>query len=170
MMKCQVCFKRFSCHNLTSFFTDKDISKLEKKFATERDSFPSIFITTSYDNGNMSYWTTKEKPSNLILQRLSFLAKSALEMLGRMYDDPKQSIPLDDLFKPNIEGYNALIHLNPSVIQKCLSTELEEPKKQEGAFVKKPEKPSLPIAGYSPITRALQDLRVGFPLNLKPNC
>ncbi|KAL5273701.1 NOL6 family protein [Megaselia abdita] len=146
--------------NFNNEISEKEISKLEQKFAKERDTFPALFITTSYDNGNTSYWTLKEKPSHLILKRLCFLAKSALEMLSKVFEDPKQTIPTDDLFKPNTEGYNALIHLNPSLVQRCLSTEFEEPKKQEGSFVRKPEKPNLPIAGYSPITRALQDLRV----------
>lgn len=83
-------------------------------------------------------------------------------MLSKIYKDPKQQFSIDDLFKANLEGYNAIIHLNPSVVQKCLSSELEDakPEKGEGAFVKRPEKIKLPIAGYYPITRVLQDLRV----------
>lgn len=147
-----------------SIFSDEEVSKLEQRFAKERDTFPPLFITTSYDNGNSSYWTSKNKPSTLILHRLCFLAKAALELLATIHKDPKTDFPLDDLFKANLEGYNALIHLNPAIVQRCLSSEIEDSnlKTKVGAFVKKPETIELPIAGYSPITRVLQDLRVRF--------
>lgn len=148
--------------NFNEDMSDDEILKLKEKFAKERDSFPPLFITTCYDQGHTSYWACNEKPLHLVLQRLGFLASSALETLEKGFEDFKQNIPLNDLFKPNMDGYNALIHLDTSIVQSCLSNELADPKKEPGAFVRKPEKPNLPIAGYSPITEALFHLRVSF--------
>lgn len=148
-------------NNILHYVSDEEISAVETLFSTARNSLPPLFISTPYDQ-QKSLWTRKA-PSQLILNRISVLAKESL----RLFDDLLlKDINLDvkSMFRPALSEYDCLIYLkskmNPRRLQavdvpdKCEIVDLHPYKTH--SFQK------IPIVDFDPVQCFLKDLRVSM--------
>jgi len=90
------------------FFSEEEISEIEKYFTSRRKSLPPLFIVTPTDH-KKSVWTSSA-PSLTILIRLAQLAQAAISVLEEQYSAKKPNLDawkVSDLHNsiPDIEKY-----------------------------------------------------------------
>ncbi|KAL6436886.1 hypothetical protein ACFW04_004922 [Cataglyphis niger] len=147
--------------NFNGEMTKEEISAIEALFNTTRASLPPLFISTPYDQ-QKSLWTRKA-PSQLILNRMSVLAKESL----KLFDDLLfNNIVLDvkPIFRPSLKEYDCLLYLktnmNPRRLQAVdVSNNVEiidlHPYKLHS-------RQKIPVTDFDPVQCFLKDLRDGY--------
>lgn len=149
-----------------NLFADADISDLEQRFSTERDSFPPLCIVTSYDQkhyGNI--WSSNEQPNVHILARVTLLARQCLDIVeSSLLSTSLTFIKPVILFKAPIQGYDLLIQLNPENVSNTLALDF-------GSSFVEFTKPNwhMPLAGSNFLSKAIEKLRVSY-INKYHNC
>uniref|UniRef100_A0A8D0GV09 Nucleolar protein 6 n=1 Tax=Sphenodon punctatus TaxID=8508 RepID=A0A8D0GV09_SPHPU len=136
---------------------------IRNDFVAARSSLPIMFLATPRDRQS-SVWT-KEKPSAQILQRLLLLARESLRALEEQLADPLGSQDMKMVFRPPLDFYDVLIHLNPKQIPRHLeavdrpATSFSRGMLQSDAAVKTFV---FPVVGYDPVQCYLRELREAF--------
>ncbi|XP_012215234.2 nucleolar protein 6 [Linepithema humile] len=147
--------------NFNGEMTNEEISAVETLFGTARDSLPPLFLSTPYDQ-QKSLWTRKA-PSQLILNRISLLAKLSL----RLFDDlVVQNTVLDvkSMFRPALSEYDCLIYLKSKMNPRRLQA-VDVPDKCEIVDLHPYKTHSLqkiPVVDFDPVQCFLKDLRDGY--------
>ena len=134
---------------------------IENSFRSARETYPSIFISTPYDQ-NGSIWTRKA-PSTLILNRISSLAKQSLKLVDALFED-SSLISFGSLFRPPMSGYDCLIHTKTSLNPRRLQF-LDLPDTRPSVDVypfKLHSQQRIPVIEFDPIQCYLRELRVSI--------
>ncbi|KAK0686837.1 NOL6 protein, partial [Pygoscelis papua] len=145
--------------NLNAGLTDADLTEIKNKFVAARSRLPIMFIATPKDRWS-SMWT-QERPSAQILQRLLVLASESLRALEEQLMDPLNSQDVKMVFRPPLDFYDVLIHLNPNQIPRHLES-VDRPLKSFSRGVVKNStavKILFPVVDYDPVQCYLQELR-----------
>ncbi|NXI45898.1 NOL6 protein, partial [Galbula dea] len=146
--------------NLNAGLTDADCTDIKNKFVASRSRLPVMFIATPKDQWS-SMWT-REQPSVQILQRLLVLAAESLHTLEEQLMDPLNSQDVKMVFRPPLDFYDVLIHLNPNHIPRHLES-VDRPLKSFSRGVVKNSSSTdilFPVVDYDPVQCYLQELRV----------
>ncbi|XP_074851941.1 nucleolar protein 6 [Carettochelys insculpta] len=149
--------------NLNSDLKDADYAEIRTEFVAARPHLPVMFIATPRDKRS-SVWT-KEWPSVQILQRLLVLALESLRALEEQLMDPLGSQDVKMIFRPPLDFYDVLIHLNAKQIPRHLEG-VDRPAKSFSRGMLKSKAPVktlvFPVVGYDPVQCYLQELREAF--------
>lgn len=144
--------------NFNSEMTNEEISAIQTLFNTTRTSLPSLFISTPYDQ-QKSLWT-KKAPSQLILNRISVLAKESLKLFDDLFFN-NMMLDIKPIFRPSLKEYDCLLYLksnmNPRRLQAVdLSNNIEiidlHPYKAHSLQ-------KIPVTDFDPVQCFLKDLR-----------
>lgn len=123
---------------------------------------PPLFISTPYDQ-QKSLWTRKE-PSLLVLNRISGLAKNALEAFNSLL---LKDIKFDFkyMFRPPLSAYDYLIYLKPAFNpRRLLAIDVPDDEKIVDLHPYKPHSlQKIPVTDFDPVQCFLRDLRVSIP-------
>lgn len=137
---------------------------MELLFRTDRSSLPPLFISTPYDQ-QKSLWTRKE-PSELILKRISILAKESL----KLFDDlvfKDTVLNVKPMFRPPLSEYDCLINLKPIMNPRRLQA-VDVPDNANVVDLHPYKSHSLqkvPVVDFDPVQCFLRDLRVSILSN-----
>lgn len=137
------------------------MTELETSFQQQpRESLQPLYVITPYDQGRSVF--TRPSPTRPVLNRVKQLAKATLDLATARVNN-LDLFDVKDLFKPNLSGYNLLIHLRP----------LLNPKRHEQvegigdskivleAYQHHP-KEKIPITGWDPVESYLRTLWVSL--------
>ncbi|NXP62701.1 NOL6 protein, partial [Chloropsis cyanopogon] len=146
--------------NLNTGLTDSDCTEIKNKFAAARSRLPVMFLATPKDQWS-SMWT-RERPSAQILQRLVLLASESLRALEEQLMDPLSDQDVKMVFRPPLDFYDVLIHLNPNQIPRHLESVDRPVKSVSRGVVKNSSAMNIlfPVVDYDPVQLYLQELRV----------
>ncbi|XP_008164588.2 nucleolar protein 6 isoform X1 [Chrysemys picta bellii] len=149
--------------NLNADLKDADYTEIRNEFVAARPHLPVMFIATPRDKRS-SVWT-KERPSAQILQRLLVLALESLRALEEQLTDPLGSQDVKMVFRPPLDFYDILIHLNAKQLPRHLEG-VDRPAKSFSRGMLKSDAPvktlAFPVVGYDPVQCYLQELREAF--------
>ncbi|XP_073474509.1 nucleolar protein 6 [Aquarana catesbeiana] len=149
--------------NLNGDLTDDEIKEIQDGFSSARAQLPVMFIATPKDK-KASVWT-KKQPSAQILQRLIVLASESLHLLEEQLSKPAQKTDIKVIFRPPLDLYDVLIHLNPKHIPRHREAVDQAAKSfsrgllEEDAQVKALK---FPVVDYDPAQLYLQSLRDSY--------
>uniref|UniRef100_A0A8C3CHV7 Nucleolar protein 6 n=1 Tax=Cairina moschata TaxID=8855 RepID=A0A8C3CHV7_CAIMO len=148
--------------NLNAGLTDADCTEIRNKFMAARSRLPVMFIATPKDQWS-SVWT-QEQPSAQILQRLLVLAAESLRTLEEQLMDPLSSQDVKIAFRPPLDLYDVLIHLNSNQIPRHLEGVDRPVKSFSRGVVKNSAGVNVlfPVVDYDPVQCYLQELRDAF--------
>lgn len=151
-----------SCDLLkTNLFIEEDLTELETSFQQQpREALQPLYVITPYDQGSSVF--TRPNPTRPVLNRVKQLAKATLDLATARINN-LDLFDVKDLFKPNLTGYNLLIHLRP----------LLNPRRHEqvdgvgdSKIVLEPykhhPKEKIPITNWDPVELYLRTLWVSF--------
>ncbi|NXG08518.1 NOL6 protein, partial [Sakesphorus luctuosus] len=146
--------------NLNTGLTDTDCTEIKNKFVAARSRLPVMFIATPKDQWS-SMWT-QERPSAQILHRLVVLASESLRALEEQLMDPLNSQDVKMVFRPPLDFYDVLIHLNPNQIPRHLESVDRPVKSFSRGVVKNSSAMNIlfPVVDYDPVQCYLRELRV----------
>ncbi|KAK0168959.1 hypothetical protein PV327_002715 [Microctonus hyperodae] len=147
--------------NFNNEMSREDIVSIENSFETKRETLPPLFISTPYDHDN-SIWT-KKVPTNLILNRVSSLAKEVLKLVET--ELLKDSILVwKPMFVPPMTAYDCLIYMksefNPRRYQ-YFDLDDSVPKTTWHPYKPHTEQ-KIPVIEFNPVQRYLDQLRHGY--------
>ncbi|XP_012528322.1 nucleolar protein 6 [Monomorium pharaonis] len=147
--------------NFNCEMTNEEIVAVETLFSTARNALPALFISTPYDQ-QKSLWTRKV-PSQLILNRMSTLAKESL----KLFDDSlfnNTILDVKPMFRPPLSEYDCLLHLKSNMIPRRLQA-IDVSSKAKIVDLH-PYKTHLlqkiPIVNFDPVQCFLKDLRESY--------
>ncbi|RMC16490.1 hypothetical protein DUI87_06425 [Hirundo rustica rustica] len=145
--------------NLNTGLTDSDCTEIKNKFVAARSRLPVMFLATPKDQWS-SMWT-RERPSAQILQRLVLLASESLRALEGQLMDPLSDQDVKIVFRPPLDSYDVLIHLNPNQIPRHLENVDRPVKSVSRGVVKNSSATNIlfPVVDYDPVQLYLQELR-----------
>ncbi|KAG8549855.1 hypothetical protein GDO81_019490 [Engystomops pustulosus] len=149
--------------NFNEDLKDADITEIQNRFTSTRNQLPVIFIATPKDR-DMSVWTMG-KPSAQILHRLIILASESLVTLEKQLMSPSEISDIKIIFRPPMDVYDVLIHLNPRHIPRHREA-VDQP---TISFIRgivddnSPKKdPRFPVVDYDPVQLYLCELRACY--------
>ncbi|KAJ8928394.1 hypothetical protein NQ314_019059 [Rhamnusium bicolor] len=147
--------------NFNDDITNEEISELESKLQQNRAGYPPLYIIMPFDQGLSVF--TKYVPTKEILNRVKQLAKESLNFVNNIIIK-QNCVGIKELFIPNFDGYNVLIHLRP----------LLNPRRHEQILFTSPENrivvekyspgndDKLPIVDFNPVEKYLTTLRNNY--------
>ncbi|NXV02226.1 NOL6 protein, partial [Cettia cetti] len=146
--------------NLNTGLTDSDCTEIKNKFVAARSRLPVMFLATPKDQWS-SMWT-RERPSAQILQRFVLLASESLRALEEQLMDPLSHQDVKMVFRPPLDFYDVLIHLNPNQIPRHLESVDRPVKSVSRGVVKNSSAMNIlfPVVDYDPVQLYLRELRV----------
>ncbi|KAM3939859.1 nucleolar protein 6 [Leptodactylus fuscus] len=149
--------------NLNGDLTAADLTEIHNDFTSARDQLPVMFIATPKDR-KTSVWT-KQKPTAQILQRLIILASESMLNLEKQLMQPSESSDIKMIFRPPLDLYDVLIHLNPKHIPRHREA-VDQPVKSfvRGLLNEKAtcRNTRFPVVDYDPVQLYLSELRESF--------
>ncbi|XP_069819373.1 nucleolar protein 6 [Dendropsophus ebraccatus] len=149
--------------NLNGELTDADLTEIQNYFTSARAELPVMFIATPKDR-KVSVWT-KEKPSAQFLQRLIILASESLVILEKQLMQPSESSDIKMIFRPPMDLYDVLIHLDPKHIPRHREA-VDQPAKSFLRGLLKETAPvsdsRFPVVDYDPVQLYLSELRESY--------
>uniref|UniRef100_A0A8C3UNR9 Nucleolar protein 6 n=1 Tax=Catharus ustulatus TaxID=91951 RepID=A0A8C3UNR9_CATUS len=136
--------------------------EIKNKFVAARSRLPVMFLATPKDQWS-SMWT-RERPSAQILQRLILLASESHRALEELLMDPLSDQDVKMVFRPPLDFYDVLIHLNPNQIPRQLESVDQPVKSASRGVVKNSSATNIlfPVVDYDPVQLYLQELRDAF--------
>ncbi|KAF2885231.1 hypothetical protein ILUMI_20950 [Ignelater luminosus] len=151
--------------------TKETLSDLDERFQTSREKFPPLFIITSYDMKDSLFSKSCAKET---LKRMSLLAKTTFDYISSSFFKknevnnllmPQSLNSIKELFIPNLEGYNLLIHIkplmNPRRYQRLNYPNAESSKVQLEKY-DKDQSTKMPVVDFNPIEKYLTELRQAY--------
>ncbi|KNC25568.1 hypothetical protein FF38_12937 [Lucilia cuprina] len=145
--------------NFNSAMEETDISDLEQRFSTERNTFPPLCIVTSYDQKHYGkIWSTEQQPNVHVLARVTLLARQTLEIIeSTLLSSCLTLIKPAKVFKAPTQGYDFVIQLKPDQVTNSLNLDF-------GSSFVEFTKPNwhMPLAGSNFVAKAVQKLREAY--------
>ncbi|CAH1153543.1 unnamed protein product [Phaedon cochleariae] len=148
--------------NFNDDMSKEEVSTLESKFQANRGAYSPLFIIMQYDQGLSLL--TQTSPSEEVLASIKRLSKQCVDCMSRVVFDPSATMSIKEMFKPNLDGFNVVIHIQP-----LLNTRIHE------ALVlstitnrivvekyKTTEDDKIPIVGFDPVEKYLSTLRENY--------
>ncbi|XP_069482963.1 nucleolar protein 6 [Ambystoma mexicanum] len=149
--------------NLNQDIKDVEYAEIRNYFIAARAHLPVMFICTPKDRKE-SVWT-KEKPTAQILQRLIVLSIDSVYALTKQLMDPLGEHDMKLIFRPPLDCYDVLIHLNPKQIPRHREA-VDKPVKSFFRGMLNSDAPVktffLPVVDYDPVQLYLSELRAAF--------
>ncbi|XP_077202809.1 nucleolar protein 6-like [Paroedura picta] len=149
--------------NLNAELKGEEYVEIRNDFVAARSRLPVMFIATPRDRRD-SVWT-KERPSAQMLLRLLVLAQESLRTLEEQLMDPLGNQDAKVVFRPPLDLYDILIHLNPKQIPRHLQA-VDRPAKSfsRGTLPREAAVKTLafPVVDYDPVQMYLQELQEAF--------
>lgn len=147
--------------NFNDDLSKEQLTDLDTKFQENRVKFPSLYIVTPFDQGSSVF--TQHAPSKEILHRVKELAKVSLNFVTDIIMG-QNHVGIKELFIPNFDGYNVLIHLKPLVNSRRLEQIVFANVENRTVVEKyKPvEDGKLPIVDFNPVEKYLSTLRENY--------
>ncbi|XP_063309894.1 nucleolar protein 6 [Pelobates fuscus] len=149
--------------NLNGDLKGTDCTEIQNDFVASRTRLPVMFIATPKDRKD-SLWTRKQ-PSAQILQRLILLSAESLRILENQLMDPLGNHDIKVVFRPPLDLYDVLIHLNPKHIPRHREA-VDHPAKSFVRGLLKTEAEVLnlffPVVDYDPVQLYLKELREAY--------
>ncbi|XP_066994077.2 nucleolar protein 6 isoform X2 [Anabrus simplex] len=148
--------------NFNSELSREEVVEIENRFHSARSALPPLFIATPYDQRNSR--VTREAPTLQILIRLGMLASEALTVLEKellLSNHPDCML----VFKPPLEVYDVIIHLNPLQNPRCheaVEVENDNLSRKSLKVYKHQSEEKIPIVGFDPVQCYLRELRDGY--------
>lgn len=139
---------------------EKHRPEIESNLQKNREAYSNLYIIMPYDQGLSVF--TKEAPSKETLCRVRQLAKESLIYFDNLINNSKENIK--EIFEPNLEGYNVLIHLRP-LLNPRRHEELLFEKIERRIIVEKYKESDdnkIPITGFNPVEKYLKTLRENY--------
>lgn len=150
-------YKQFIFTSYSTFLLETEISDLEQRFSSERDSFPPLCIATSYDKQyHGRVWSSSQQPNVHVLARVTILARQCLDIIeSTLLSSSAMFVKAAKIFKASSDGYDLVIQIKPEAAPNTLAFEFGSP------FVDF-TKPNwhMPLAGTDFIKSAVLKLRV----------
>ena len=176
-MSPQVAFLRFlqlvSCFdwnvqalviNFNDGLSAEELKKIELEISTQRVQQPvSLVLVTPYDYSGIAF--TRVNPPKPVWSRLMVLAHESLKLLEQQLMSPNQSIvEIGQSFRPPLDVYDAVIHLNRGFIARRLYTlDARATDKKLHPFTKdKRTRKCLPVYDFEPVDCLLKELRTCY--------
>ncbi|VEN62255.1 unnamed protein product [Callosobruchus maculatus] len=147
--------------NFNEDISGEEVTAVEAKLQQNRSQYPPLYIITPYDQGASVF--TKSAPTKEVLFRVRQLARESLRFVSDSLDTGSP-INVQQLFTPNLEGYNALIHLNPEMNSRRYE-ELVFDKVEDRIVIEKYRKlddEKIPIVNFDPVKKYLDTLRRNY--------
>lgn len=147
--------------NFNDDLTKEELTELETKVQENRSKFPPLYIVMPFDQGLSVF--TQQTPSKEILCRVKALAKASLGFVNNIIME-QNHLGIKELFIPNFDGYNLLIHLNPSINARRLEQIVFANAENRTVVEKyKPKRSDrLPIVDFDPVEKYLTTLRENY--------
>ncbi|KAM4706920.1 nucleolar protein 6 isoform 2-T2 [Discoglossus pictus] len=149
--------------NLNGELKDADYTEIQNDFVSARTRLPVMFIATPKDKKD-SVWTQKH-PSAQILQRLIVLSLESLNVLEKQLNDPLGNQDIKLVFRPPLDLYDVLIHLNPKHIPRHREAVDQAVKSFHRGLLKTDAEVKnvlLPVVDYDPVQLYLKELREAY--------
>ncbi|XP_062558829.1 nucleolar protein 6 [Armigeres subalbatus] len=144
--------------NFNDEISEEKLEELEKQFIDKRDSFPPLAIVTSCDSEKYGLFA-KRAPSLEVLNRVVFLAKNVVDIIGSDIYTIRNKVHI--FYLPSYEGYDLIIHLDSTIIPASGITSVEHYTKAKREQLIEEETKN-PAAGFNPVQFYLQELREGY--------
>ncbi|XP_038646615.1 nucleolar protein 6 [Scyliorhinus canicula] len=149
--------------NLNGDIKETEYTEIKNDFVATRSQRPVMFVATPNDRTS-SIWT-KGRPSAPILQRLTELASQSLRTLATQLMDPLDNHDLKMVFRPPLDIYDVIIHLNPKHVPRHLEA-VDRPKVTYNRGTLRNDAAvkffKMPVVGYDPVQCYLHELRNAF--------
>ncbi|XP_014773515.1 nucleolar protein 6 isoform X1 [Octopus bimaculoides] len=142
--------------NLNNEYSGAEISQIKADFSV-RTSFPPMTICIPLDKEVVSFWT-REKPNQMMLNRLILIAKQSLCTLQEMLIWPASD--LKKIFRPSLEPFDVVIHLKHDQEASPGQAIDSIGRRNYPAFLSNPS--NLPVVDYRPKQLFMKDLRETF--------
>ncbi|KAM7363177.1 nucleolar protein 6 Mat89Ba [Cochliomyia hominivorax] len=115
--------------NFNAAMEEADISELEQKFSTERETFPPLCIVTSYDQKHYGkIWSNEGQPNVHVLAKVTLLARQSLEIIETtLLSNTLTFIKPARIFRAPTQGYDLIIQLCPDNVSNTLAFEFGSP-------------------------------------------
>ncbi|XP_053557019.1 nucleolar protein 6 isoform X2 [Bombina bombina] len=149
--------------NLNGELKDSDFTEIQNDFVSARAQLPVMFIATPTDKKD-SVWT-KKQPSAQILQRLLFLSLESLNVLEKQLVDPAGSHDVKMIFRPPLDLYDVLLHLDPKQIPRHREAVDQTAKSYFRGLLKNDADVKallFPVVDYDPVQLYLKELRESY--------
>lgn len=147
--------------NFNDDLTKEELTELESKVQENREKFPPLYIAMPFDRGLSVF--TRHTPSNEILYRVKNLAKASLNFINSVITE-QNHVGIKELFIPNFDGYNVLIHLKPSINPRRYE-QIVFANAEHRTVVEKykaADDDKLPIVDFNPVEKYLSVLRENY--------
>ncbi|XP_018576500.1 nucleolar protein 6 [Anoplophora glabripennis] len=147
--------------NFNDDLSKEDLTELEAKIQENREQFPPLYIVTPFDRGLSVF--TQHTPSKEILYRVKELAKVSIEFVHKIIME-RNYVGIKELFIPNFNGYNVLIHLKSAINSRRLE-QIVFANVENRTIVEKykqSDADKLPIVDFSPVEKYLSTLRENY--------
>lgn len=134
----------------------EEITEIENRFTTKRETLPALCIVTSYDEEKYGIWS-KFAPTEQVLFRVCMLGRftlNAVEEKLLSIDGFSQ----ESLFTPSLQGYNVLIYLKRSRVKTNYLLKTDE--FRTGESNSRMDLEYMPPAGLNSVQSFLNELRV----------
>ncbi|KAM9331048.1 nucleolar protein 6 [Gastrophryne carolinensis] len=149
--------------NLNGDLSDDDVKEIQDDFAASRNQLPVMFIATPRDR-KTSAWT-KKQPTAQMLQRLIVLATESLHMLEKQLTEASENTDLKVVFRPPLDLYDVLIHLDPKHIPRHRDAVDQAAKSFVRGLLNKDLNLScsrFPVVDFDPVQLYLKELRDSY--------
>ncbi|RZC39988.1 nucleolar protein 6 [Asbolus verrucosus] len=147
--------------NFNDGISKETITEIDSKLLQNREACPHLFIATPYDGCESLF--TKAAPSKEVLRRVKQLASETLSCVTSMVRE-ENLVKVRDLFVPNLEGFNVIIHLrpllNPVRHEQVIGDELEGQVHLKAFNAE--ESTKVPVTDFNPVQLYLRDLRNNY--------
>ncbi|XP_050083526.1 nucleolar protein 6-like [Anopheles aquasalis] len=146
--------------NFNDELSSETIDELEREFGEHRERFPPLTIVTPFDGTGRYGLFGRRAPSVPVLNRVSLLAKVAIEMIEQNFRTIRRK--LKSFFQPSYEGYDVIIHLDSTIVPAIGIRHSEHigDRTPPSLFVKPADKE--PAAGFDPVRFYLRELREAY--------
>lgn len=147
--------------NFNNEMNREEIIEIESHFNTNRSTLPSLFISTPYDQKN-SLWTRK-KPSLVILNRITALARESLKIIEKQICDGT-ALNHRLIFKPPTKEYDFIINLKPLLNPKrlqAINLSKDHPEVEWHPY-KHHSEAKIPVVDFNPVQLYLRELRENY--------
>ncbi|XP_057371502.1 nucleolar protein 6-like [Daphnia carinata] len=147
--------------NFNNDLTPEEIRDIETSVAAQRSQLKSpLVLVTPYDPSGVAF--TRSTPPLPVWSRLMILARESLKLLEQqlMTVDAK-TVDVLQAFRPPLDAYNCIIHLNKGAIARRLHT-LDGPSDKKVKLHEQRPRKTLSIYDYEPVDRLLSELRAAY--------
>ncbi|XP_017076437.2 nucleolar protein 6 [Drosophila eugracilis] len=145
--------------NFNNSWQEQQIADLEHSYRSDRQSYPPLALTTSYDMQHSGrLWTSDQSPSQRVLGHVTRLARHSLEIIeSSLMSKDLRFVRPAQLFRASNEGYDLVIQLKPDLVSNSLTYDLGSPFVSFGQ-----PNFNLPRAGANNLAKIVRQLRSAY--------